>query len=208
MKNVIRLSVLAAIAAVIALASMPTEVSAQAGSSFVKRFAEPVRMLSTLTVDGATTFATGDISLPELAFPRSATFLVCGDGTTVNNNTVYYGSSTALGATGVTCDTTAAGSTTEATADAPAFGARAFHVVGFHCRHDDPNATLSFTARSAVAALTPTQTCTSLDNASDCVSAAAATTTQVASGATFAVAVASTADLGTVKFVCAVTVAY
>ncbi len=136
--------------------------------------------------------------------------VICGDLTTINNNTVYYGPNTAATATavgGLTCDTTAAGSATEATADAPVFTGKAFQVRGMVCRNADTNATVSYTLRSAVAGTTPSVTCSVLDNELDCVSAVQ-TTTAIASGATLAVAAASTANMGTAAFVCVIEIAY
>lgn len=135
---------------------------------------------------------------------------ICGDLTTVNNNTVFYGPNRAVSgatASGMTCDTTAAGNTTEATADAPALEAKAFQVLGMICRTVDTNSSVSFTLRSAAAATTPSVTCTTADNVLDCV-ADVQTTTAIASGATVAVAAASAGDLGTAAFVCNISVAY
>lgn len=160
---------------------------------------------SVFTVDGTTLTHS-----PLLAQGR-AQFQVCGDVVTVNNNTVYYGpdrtvvSSATVGQ--VKCDTTAAGSTTESTADSPAFTAKAFYVLGMSCYHPDAGSNLTFTARSAEAGLTPALVVSTTDNDTQGMTSAPSTTA-VASGATFAVAVASTADVGTVPFICNVDVAY
>lgn len=135
---------------------------------------------------------------------------ICGDLTTVNNNTVYYGPNRAVVATtasGMTCDVAATGNVTEATADAPALEAQAFQVSGMTCRTVDMGATVSFTLRSAAAATTPSVTCSVADNELDCV-ADIQTTTAVASGATLAVAAASTGNLGTGAFVCNIAISY
>jgi hypothetical protein len=137
-----------------------------------------------------------------------ATIKICGDATTVNNNTVYYGPSQVVAAGGLqTCNIAAAGSTTEATADAPAFDATAFQVLSMNCYVTDPGATVNFTLRSAAAATTPSMTCSVADNGNDCHTSAG-TTTAIASGATVAIAAASTADMGAAQFVCELNVAY
>jgi len=136
--------------------------------------------------------------------------VICGDLTTINNNTVYYGPNTAVTATalgGMTCSTANAGNTTEATADAPAFQARAFQVRGMVCRNVDTNAAVSYTLRTAAGATVPSVTCSVADNELDCV-ADVQTTTTIASGATVAIAAASTADMGAAAFVCAIDIAY
>lgn len=136
--------------------------------------------------------------------------VICGDATTVNNNTVYYGPNVTVSATGtngLTCDTTAAGNVTEATADAPVFGNKAFKVAGMICRSPDANADLDYTLRTAAGATVPSVTCTIADNSTDCV-ADVQTTTDIAAGATIAVAVHSTADVGTVAFVCTIDIIY
>ena len=148
--------------------------------------------------------------------PGRGRFTVCGDATTVNNNTVYYGPSQAVvGSATVglarTCDTTAAGNTTEATADAPAYEATPFDLISMTCLVVDPGATLTFTTRSAAAATVPSLSCSIADNDFSCTASTANiyTATAVASGATFAIAVASTADVGaTMSFVCEIEVAF
>lgn len=138
-------------------------------------------------------------------------FTICGDNTTINNNTVYYGPSTTLTANtanGQACDINAAGNTTEATADEPILTG-AFHVLGMTCRNEaDANAAISYTLRSAAAATTPSVTCTIADDIRSCV-ADVQTTTQIAAGATVAIAAASTGNIGdNTGFVCKVDIAY
>lgn len=172
------------------------------------------------TGDGEVVLPTGAVSTGEVldgtllaaddAFGSRGVLQICGDLVTINNNTVYYGPNRTVVATtasGMTCDTAAAGNVTEATADAPALEATAFHVLGMICRTVDTNASVSFTLRSAEAATTPSVTCTTTDNQLDCA-ATQETTTQVASGATLAVAAASTSDVGTAAFVCNISIAY
>ena len=168
---------------------------------------------ATLQIDsGATVTAIGATVNPNaLAYQARATITICGDATTVNNNTVYYGpsqvltSSATIGA--VVCNTTAAGSTTEATADAPALPATAFYPLGMVCWQPDSGNTITYTLRSAEAAITPAISVSIADNILS-GSASATATTAVASGATLAVAVASTGDIGTIPFRCDITVAY
>ena len=140
------------------------------------------------------------------------TFNICGEGTTVNNNTVFYGPSIVLLANtsgGQTCDINAAGNTTEATADAPILTNQAIGVVGMTCRNEgDAGADLSFTLRTAAGATSPSVTCTISDNDRDCV-ADIQTTTNIAAAATVAVAVASSGDIGDGNgFVCQIFAVY
>ena len=107
-----------------------------------------------------------------------------------------------------TCYSTAAGNVTEATADAPTFTAKAFQVTGMICRNaQDANATISYTLRTAAGATSPSVTCTIADNERDCV-ADIQSTTAVGSGATVAIAAASTSDVGTSQFMCRVFIRY
>jgi len=139
-------------------------------------------------------------------------FTICGEATTVNNNTVYYGPSTTLTANtanGQACDINATGNATEATADAPIYTNKAVQVLGMTCRNEgDANAAISFTLRTAAGATVPSVTCSIADGERDCV-ADVQTTTAIAAGATVAVAAASTSDVGDNNgFVCKVDVAY
>lgn len=160
---------------------------------------------SVLTVD------TVAVNHKPLAFQARATISICGDATTVNNNTVYYGPSQVLTSSAtagaVVCDTTAVGNVTEATADAPALPATAFYPLGMVCWQPDSGNTITYTLRSAEAAITPAISVSIADNVL-AGSASATATTAVASGATLAVAVASTGDIGTLPFRCDITVAY
>lgn len=140
-------------------------------------------------------------------------FVICGEADTVNNNTVYYGPDITLlgtsGFGGLTCDINAVGNTTEATADAPIYTNQAVAVMGMTCRNEaDANADISFTLRTAAGATTPSVTCTISDGERDCV-ADVQTTTDIAAGATVAIAAASTGDIAAANgFVCEVEVAY
>jgi hypothetical protein len=137
---------------------------------------------------------------------------ICGDATTINNNTVYYGPGTTLTANipwGQNCDITAAGNTTEATADAPALTKKAFRVLGMMCRNQaDQDADISYTFRNATKFTTPKVTCTIADGERDCI-ADQQPLDIVAAGAAIAIAAASTANVGASKgFTCTLTVAY
>jgi hypothetical protein len=130
----------------------------------------------------------------------------------VNNNTVYYGPSKALVSSAtvgqITCNTTAAGSTTEATADEPALTDVAFYPLGMVCYTDDLGATATFTLRSAAAAVTPALSVSVADNETS-GETSVAVTTAIAAGATVAVAVASTADIGVgLEFICRIEYAF
>ena len=146
-------------------------------------------------------------------YPHRGTFTVCGDLVTISNNTVYYGPSQAVVASATvglarTCNTSAAGNTTEATADEPAYTATAFQVAGLDCLVTDPGATITFTTRSAGAGTTPSIVASIADNVTQGTGTGGPTTTAIASGATFAIAAASTADVGTIPFICTVSVIY
>lgn len=166
-------------------------------------------VLSAGAIDG-TEILDGTVQAVDEAYAGRGKLVVCGDLVTISNNTVYYGPNRAVSATGsggMTCDTTAAGNTTEATVDEAALQAKAFQVRGMICRTVDTNATVSFTLRTAAGATVPSVTCSTADNELDCV-ADVQTTTEIASGATIAVAAASTADVGTAAFVCEIDIAY
>lgn len=138
-------------------------------------------------------------------------FTVCGDAVTVNNNTVYYGPDQTIVSSATVgqpkCDTTAAGNTTEATADTPALAGVAIYPLGMVCYVDDPNATISFTLRDNAANITPTISVSILDNITSGTASATATTA-IAANDPVAVAVTSTSDVGTVHFICRVNYAY
>lgn len=151
-------------------------------------------------------------SLITTANPAHSWFNICGEATTINNNTVYYGPSIVLlgsTANGQTCDVNATGNTTEATADAPIYTNQAFQVLGMVCRNEgDANADISFTLRTAAGATVPSVTCTISDGERDCV-ADVQTTTAIAAGATVAIAAASTSDVGDNNgFNCMISIAY
>jgi hypothetical protein len=138
-------------------------------------------------------------------------FRVCGDATTVNNNTVYYGPSRTLTANtwdGTACDINAAGDTTEATADISFFNYPVY-VSGMTCRNEgDANADITYTLRGGAADLTPSVTCTIADGERDCVADVQATNLRGANGS-WAVAVSSTSNVqDNSGFVCNVKVRY
>lgn len=138
-------------------------------------------------------------------------FRICGDATTVNNNTVFYGPNRTLTANtfdGTACDITAAGNTTEATADISFFN-YPMYVSGMTCRNQaDANADVTFTLRGGGADLTPSVLCTIADGARDCVADVQATNLRGANGV-WSVAVSSTADVQAASgFVCNIKVRY
>ena len=140
------------------------------------------------------------------------TIQICGDATTVNNNTVYYGPGSTLTANipgGRNCDITAAGNTTEATADAPAFTKKAFRILGMQCFNQaDQDANISYTFRNNTKFTSPKVTCTIADGERDCV-ADVQPLDIVPAGAPIAIAAASTSDVGASKgFNCTIQIAY
>ncbi len=164
---------------------------------------------TTLTTTGAITVDSVVVNRKQLTLPGRVDITICGDGTTINNNTVYYGPSMVpVAGAGRTCDITQAGNTTEATADEPALDATAFQVLSMDCLTADPGASgVSFTLRSAAAASTPSVTCSVANTKKGCT-ANVQTTTAIASGATIAIAAASAGNQGTTPFVCTIHAAY
>lgn len=164
-----------------------------------------------LTLNSGSTFTVDSVAVNHaaLSLPGRAEITICGDGTTINNNTVYYGPSMVpVAGAGRTCDITQAGNTTEATADEAALDATAFQVLSMDCLTADPGASgVSFTLRSAAAATTPSVTCSVANTKKGCT-ANVQTTTAIASGATVAIAAASAGNQGTTPFVCTLHVAY
>lgn len=196
---------LALLAAACALVVAVPEVLAENGT-----IANARRLHGALIDAGVFRGANGVTPHEAIANPGRGQIVICGDLTTINNNTVYYGPITTVTADapgGMDCDVTAAGNATEATADAPAFTAKAFHVLGMVCRNADTNAAVTYALRTAAGATTPSVTCSVADGELDCV-ADVQTTTAIASGATVAIAASSTADMGAVAFVCTIDIAY
>lgn len=159
-----------------------------------------------LELDGVT------LNLDALGSQGIDFFNVCGEATTINNNTIYYGASTTLTANtfnGQACDINAVGNATEATADSPIYTNKDVYITGMTCRNEaDANANISYTLRTAAGATVPSVTCTIADGERDCV-ADVQTTTAIAAGATVAVAAASSSNVGDNNgFVCTVGVAY
>ena len=111
----------------------------------------------------------------------------------------------------VTCNTDAAGNTTEATADEPVLTADAIYPLGMVCYMTDMGATgspLTLTLRSAAAAyMSGTITMDIADNElSNAVSVVG--TTAIASGATVSVALTSAGDVGAGAFMCTIEYAF
>lgn len=147
-----------------------------------------------------------------LEWQGSSYITICGLADTINNNTVYYGPGITLTANipfGQNCDITAAGNTTEATADGPALTKQAFRVVGMLCRNQgDANADITYTLRNNAKFTTPKVTCTILDGERDCV-ADQAPLDVFAAAAPIAIAAASTSNVGaSTGFNCTVQIAY
>lgn len=172
----------------------------------------------TITTDGTgnaeLVVPNGSIGVAELTRPGHWTFQVCGDATTVNNNTVYYGPTMAITSSATvamrTCDTTAVGNVTEATADEPVLTGTAFGITDMVCTSANPGgaAGLTFTLRSAAAGITPAVACTIVNGAAGSCVANVQSTVDVASAATIAVAVSSTDNVGAVPFICQVNVVF
>ena len=163
-------------------------------------------------VDGVITIGSTAITHEPLINPGRDHFTICGEATTINNNTVFYGPSIVLlpnAGNGQTCDINAVGNVTEATADAPIYTNQAVQILGMTCRNEaDANADISFTLRTAAGATVPSVTCSIADGERDCV-ADIQTTTAIAAAATVAIAGASTGDIADANgFVCTVGVAY
>lgn len=157
----------------------------------------------TLTVDGVV------VNKKQLSLPGRAEITICGDGTTINNNTIYYGPSMVPVASGErTCDITQAGNATEATADTPALDNTAFQVLSMDCLTADPGASgVSFTLRNNAAASVPSVTCSVANTKKGCT-ANIQTTTAVAAGNPISIAAASAGDQGTTPFACTIHIAY
>jgi hypothetical protein len=167
-----------------------------------------------LEVDGALNVAGQTVNAAPIGLEGRGVFTVCGDIATINANTIYYGPSQAVidsaTAGDLTCNTDAAGSATEATADAPAVEATAIYPLGMVCYMTDMGATgspITFALRSAEAATTPAITFTIADNILSGLSNVAATT-PIASAATVAVALTSAGDVGAGAFLCRVSYAF
>lgn len=138
-------------------------------------------------------------------------FVVCGDATTVNNNTVYYGPDISLSANneGFNCDINAVGGTVEADEDEPVYTNQEFLVASMTCRNEgDANANITYTLRNDAGDTTPSVTCTIADNERDCVANIQTTSTIHAADAV-AIAVSSTSDIGNNNgFICTVQVRF
>ena len=138
-------------------------------------------------------------------------FVICGDATTVNNNTVFYGPDLSLSANneGFNCDINAVGGAVEADEDEPIYTNQEFLVASMTCRNEgDADASISYTLRNDGGNLTPSVTCTIADNERDCVANVQTTTTVHAADAV-ALAVASTSDVGNNNgFICTVQVRF
>ena len=139
---------------------------------------------------------------------------ICGDATTVNNNTVYYGPGTTLTANipfGQNCDITAAGNATEATADAPAWTSTPYRILGMVCRNQaDQDAAITYRMRVNAKNVTPNLACSIADGVRDCMAGVDVNLAPIVAPATpIAVALNSTSDVGATKgFNCTINIAY
>ena len=165
--------------------------------------------VTAVTITTDSTADGSDLVLPENAVSGneamipSDSFIACGEHD--ENGTIYFGPATAMflgdNSTSYAIGTAACDAldnATEGTADAPLTDYGAFKVVGMWCRTDatlGAGETIVFTARSAAADLTPTVTCTIGEAATYCRSVAASTT-DVAVGATVAVKAVETSNNG------------
>lgn len=148
----------------------------------------------------------------DIAFPAMSAFTVCGEATTINNNTIYYGPDITLTTNtsgGHKCDiATELGSGVEGDEDEPIYR-KAIHVLGMTCRNQkDANADITFTLHDDTAVTTPSVACTISDGERDCV-ADVQTTTIIAAASELGLAVSSTSDIGNGNgFACQVEVAF
>lgn len=163
----------------------------------------------TLTTTGAISVDGVTVNNKQLTLPGRVDITICGDGTTINNNTIYYGPSMVPVANAIrTCDTTQVGNATEATADAPALDNTAIQVLSMDCLTADPGAAgVSFTLRNNAGATVPSVTCTTANTKLGCT-ANVQTTTAIAAGNPIAVAAASTGNQGSTPFACVIHAAY
>jgi hypothetical protein len=173
------------------------------GGNWVVSGALDVTSGGALNVDGVA------VNHNQLTLPGRAQITICGDGTTINNNTVYYGPSMVPVASGErTCDITQVGNATEATAAAKAFDNTAFQVLSMDCLTANPGAAgVTFALRNASAATVPSVTCSVANTKLGCT-ANIQTTTAIAAGNAIAIAASSTGDQGTTPFACTLQVAY
>ena len=171
----------------------------------------------TADFDGTITVDSTTVAENAVKYAARGEFFVCGDIATVNANTVYYGPSQAVidSATAgmVTCNTDAAGNTTEATASEPAIKGRAIIPLGMVCYSTDMGATgspLTYTLRAADAAYDAGAITMSIaDNDLSGVSPANTIgTAEIAADAAVAVALTSSGDVGAGAFICRVSYAY
>ena len=166
-----------------------------------------------VTFSSTWTFASTAVASAPIINPGRDYFTICGEATTINNNTVFYGPDVGTllpnAGNGQACDINAVGNVTETKAGVPAYTGFVFQVLGMTCRNEaDANADISFTLRTAAGATVPSVTCTISDGDRDCV-ADVQTTTAIASAATVAIAAASSGDIGDANgFVCTVSTAY
>lgn len=207
------------LAAAVMLALIPSLAFAYVTNGDINRLRGLVMTIGTATIttlNAVTTTITGVLTVDgvvvnkkALSLPGRVDIVICGDGTTINNNTIYYGPSMVPVANGPrTCDTTQAGNATEATADTPALDSTAFQVLSMDCLTADPGAAgVSFTLRDNAAATVPSVTCSAASTKLGCT-ANVQTTTAIAAGHPISIAAASTGNQGTTPFACTIHAAY
>ena len=167
----------------------------------------------TADFDGAITIDSTTITEETLKFMARSHFIVCGDLDTVNNNTLYFAPTQGIVSSATvgqrTCNTTTAGNATEATVDEPAIETTAIYPLGMTCWTDDLGATVTFTLRTAGAAYMSGGIVVSVADNIRSGAVNVIGSTAIASGATVAIAAASTADMGaSTEFICEVSFAY
>ena len=206
----------------------PGDLIVGAGTPSVTQNGEDAYVTGTFEVDGASEFDgavdfdssividTTTIAENGVKFAGRGQFTVCGDIATVNANTVYYGPSQAVidSATAgmITCNTDAAGDTTEATADAPAIAGLAWVPLGMICYSTDMGATgspLTYTLRAGAAYDSGAITLSIADNVLSGASPANTIgTSAIAADTAVSVALSSGADVGAGAFICRISYAY
>lgn len=203
------------LAALVVAALLPSAAFADGRELATKNFRELSTLSQSSVVSGdyipvydASARTVKKVDAGETMLPGRAEITICGDGTTINNNTVYYGpSKVPVAGAGRTCDITQVGNVTEATADAPAFDA-AFQVISMDCLTANPGAAgVSFTLRNNAAATVPSVTCSVANGGTGCATSTS-TTTAIAAANPISIAAASTGDQGTTPFACTLQIAY
>lgn len=170
----------------------------------------------TADFDGAITIDSTTVAENGLKFAGRGEFTVCGDITTVNANSIYYGPSQAVidSATAgmITCNTDATGNATEATADDVAVAGMAWVPLGMICYATDMGATgspLTYTLRAGAAYDAGAITLSIADNVLSGASPANTIgTSAIAADTAVSVELTSAGDVGAGAFICKISYAY